>query len=317
MRIVPFKQVDVFTSRPFCGNPVAVVFGADGLDEAQMQGLAAWTNLSETTFVMAPTVPGADYRLRIFTPRQELPFAGHPSVGTAHAALEAGWAHATDDRLVQECAAGLLSIRIEREAGRVRLFVRVPEAHAESGDMMLTHALGRALGIPLRSNPEPRPIDVGPTWIIADLEEAAIVNALEPDMAALANLCRERDAVGVTVFGRSMQDGVALEARSFAPADGIPEGPGVRQRQRRGRRVPLSERDAAPGRVRLRRGAGLARRPRRPRARDGRRGRLDRDRRRGRHLRGRDHPALSGRGRGRALALNRAPSTSPSAALPQ
>jgi len=83
MRIVPFKQVDVFTTEPFTGNPVAVVFGADGLDEAAMQGLAAWTNLSETTFVLAPTVPGADYRLRIFTPRQELPFAGHPSVGTA------------------------------------------------------------------------------------------------------------------------------------------------------------------------------------------------------------------------------------------
>jgi PhzF family phenazine biosynthesis protein len=90
---------------------------------------------------------------------------------------------------------------------------------------MLTHALGRALGIPLRSSPEPRPIDVGPTWIVADLEDAAVVNALEPDMAALAALCRERDAVGVTVFGRSDMDGVALEARSFAPADGIPEDP--------------------------------------------------------------------------------------------
>ena len=225
MRIVPFKQVDVFTTEPFTGNPVAVVFGADGLDEAAMQGLAAWTNLSETTFVLAPTVPGADYRLRIFTPRQELPFAGHPSVGTAHAALEAGWAHARDDRLVQECGAGLLSIRVVREAGRQHLFVRVPEAHVESGDLMLTHALGRALGTPLRSNPEPRPIDVGPTWIVADLEDAAVVNSLEPDMAALANLCRERDAVGVTVFGRSSIDGVALEARSFAPADGIPEDP--------------------------------------------------------------------------------------------
>ena len=225
MRIVPFKQVDVFTAAPFRGNPVAVVFGADGLDEAAMQGLAAWTNLSETTFVLAPTVPGADYRLRIFTPRQELPFAGHPSVGTAHAALEAGWAHAHDDRLVQECAAGLLNIRVVREANRQRLFVRVPEPHLVSGDLMLTHALGRALGTPLRSNPEPRPIDVGPTWIIADLEDASLVNALEPDMAALATLCRERDAVGVTVFGRSTIDGVALEARSFAPADGIPEDP--------------------------------------------------------------------------------------------
>jgi len=225
MRVVPFKQVDVFTSEPFRGNPVAVVFGADGLDERFMQSLAAWTNLSETTFVLAPTVQGADYRLRIFTPNQELPFAGHPSVGSAHAILEAGWAQAHDDRLVQECGAGLLPIRVEHAEGRRRLFVRAPRAHFGEGDLMLTHALGKALGLPLRNEPAPRPINVGPTWIVADLEYAHTVLQLEPDMALLTALCREHDGVGVTVFGRTGDNDVSLEVRSFAPADGIPEDP--------------------------------------------------------------------------------------------
>jgi PhzF family phenazine biosynthesis protein len=225
MRIVPFKQVDVFTSKPFVGNPVAVVFGADGLDSADMQRLAAWTNLSETTFVLAPTVPGADYRLRIFTTRQELPFAGHPSVGSAHAAIEAGWANPHGDRLVQECAAGLLPIRIEDSGEIRRLFVRAPAAEIEDSDLMLTHALGKALGVPLRSEPGPRAINVGPVWLIADLEQAQIVDRLEPDMAALAALCRDRDAVGVTVFGRTGRPDVLLAVRSFAPADSIPEDP--------------------------------------------------------------------------------------------
>ena len=225
MRIVPFKQVDVFTSVPFVGNPVAVVFGADGLDSADMQRLAAWTNLSETTFVLAPTVPGADYRLRIFTPRQELPFAGHPSVGSAHAAIEAGWANAHGGRLVQECAAGLLPIRIEESPGARRVFVRAPAARIDASDLMLTHALGKALGTPLRNEPGARAVNVGPTWIIADLEHAQIVDRLDPDMAALATFCREHDAVGVTVFGRTGKPDVVLTVRSFAPADGIPEDP--------------------------------------------------------------------------------------------
>lgn len=225
MRIVPFKQVDVFTSNPFVGNPVAVVFGADGLDSADMQRLAAWTNLSETTFVLAPTVPGADYRLRIFTPRQELPFAGHPSVGSAHAAIEAGWATPHEGRLVQECAAGILPIRIEDSGGVRRLFVRAPAARVDAPDLTLTHTLGKGLGVPLRTEPAPRAVNVGPNWIIADLEQAQIVDRLDPDMATLATLCREHDAVGVTVFGRTGKPDVVLSVRSFAPADGIPEDP--------------------------------------------------------------------------------------------
>jgi PhzF family phenazine biosynthesis protein len=129
-----FLQLDVFASARGCGNPLAVVFDAAGLDAAAMQAIAAWLNLSETTFVLPPTREGADYRLRIFTPRQELPFAGHPSVGTAHAVLEHGLVTAHEGRLVQECAAGLLPLRIDGEGGQRRLHVRAPRAVERTGD---------------------------------------------------------------------------------------------------------------------------------------------------------------------------------------
>ena len=109
-----FAQVDVFGARPCSGNPVAVVLDGAGLDDEAMQRFARWTNLSETTFVLPPTQPGASYRIRIFTPVSELPFAGHPSVGSAHAVLEAGLAQASNGELVQECAAGLLPLRVGR-----------------------------------------------------------------------------------------------------------------------------------------------------------------------------------------------------------
>ena len=107
----PFRQVDVFSAHPMLGNPVAVVHDADGLTDAQMRAFAHWTNLSETTFVLTPTDPGADYRVRIFTPDAELPFAGHPTLGTAHAWLEAGGVPAADGVVVQECGAGLVTVR--------------------------------------------------------------------------------------------------------------------------------------------------------------------------------------------------------------
>ena len=120
-----FKQVDVFTARPFFGNPVAVVIDAEGLDSAAMQRIAGWTNLSETTFLLKSD--RADYRVRIFTPRQELPFAGHPTLGSAHAAIESGFAAAKDGRLRQECGAGVLELAVEAGA----LFVKAPRPRIE------------------------------------------------------------------------------------------------------------------------------------------------------------------------------------------
>src|SRR5919112_4813145 len=118
-----FRQVDVFTSVPFKGNPVAVVHDADGLAPDEMQAIARWTNLSETTFVCAPTDPRADYLLRIFTPAAELPFAGHPTVGSAHAVLRGGLRPKTPGTLVQQCAKGLITLRVEGE----RLFFALPK----------------------------------------------------------------------------------------------------------------------------------------------------------------------------------------------
>jgi PhzF family phenazine biosynthesis protein len=216
-----FLQVDVFTGRPLAGNPVAVVLGADDLDDAVMQRLAAWTNLSETTFVLRPTAAGADYRLRIFTPRSELPFAGHPTVGSAHAVLEAGLVPADTTRLVQECRAGLLPLRVERDGSGRRIFVRVPEAkvrRAPSSD-----ALARVLGATPAD--EPLVIDVGPVWLVARLSDEAAVRALRPDGAGIAQIGEAAGATGVTVFALREGPGARVVVRSFAPSAGVAEDP--------------------------------------------------------------------------------------------
>src|SRR5437879_12305372 len=116
LQILPFKQVDVFTQKPFWGNPVAVVIGAECVEPAEMQRIAAWTNLSETTFVLRPSSANADYRLRIFSPKQELPFAGHPTIGSAHAVIESDYAIPTDGKLRQECLAGILDLAVDETA---------------------------------------------------------------------------------------------------------------------------------------------------------------------------------------------------------
>src|SRR6185436_17583668 len=141
MRRHRFKQVDVFTAVALAGNPVAVVLDAEGIDDATMQRFAAWTNLSETTFVLPPTIAEASYRLRIFTCRSELPFAGHPTIGSAHAVLEAGIATPRDGLLRQECKAGVLPIRVDG----ARLMVRVPPPMVRR-DAVSADALSRMLG---------------------------------------------------------------------------------------------------------------------------------------------------------------------------
>jgi PhzF family phenazine biosynthesis protein len=123
MKRIAFQQVDVFTSTPFKGNPVAVVLDTEGLSTTDMQTIANWTNLSETTFVGRPNDPTADYRLRIFTPRGEQPFVGHPTIGSAHAVLNSGCVPKRDGRLIQEFAKGLIEIRIDSG----RLFFRLPK----------------------------------------------------------------------------------------------------------------------------------------------------------------------------------------------
>lgn len=221
LRTSAFKQVDVFTAEPLLGNPLAVILDADGLSSVDMQRIAAWTNLSETTFVLPPTQAPADYRVRIFTPRSELPFAGHPSVGTLHALLEAGLI-APQEHLVQECAAGLLPMRLDGHGAERRIFVRAPRAMMHAADSTITAMAQAAIGNELSAA---RVIDNGPHWLICDLQREATVRSLEPDMAALATLCRKTSAIGVAVFGRAASPDYALVVRAFCPADGIPEDP--------------------------------------------------------------------------------------------
>jgi PhzF family phenazine biosynthesis protein len=214
-----FKQVDVFTATPLAGNPVAVVLDAEGIDDATMQRFAAWTNLSETTFVLPPTTAAADYRLRIFHPRSELPFAGHPTLGSAHAVVEAGVVAPRGGVVRQECGAGILPIRVDG----ARFAVRVPEAkvvrEASVDDAALAGALGRAIaGTPLA-------IDVGPVWLVAEIDDEATLRGLAPDMVAIERLSRPRGLTGVTLFALPARPGDPVVVRSFAPAAGVPEDP--------------------------------------------------------------------------------------------
>jgi PhzF family phenazine biosynthesis protein len=209
MTRLAFKQVDVFTGKPFFGNPVAVVIGADDVESAQMQRIAAWTNLSETTFLLKPTQAGADYRLHIFTPRQELPFAGHPTVGSAHAALESGFVKAANGRLRQECGAGVLDLALEGS----RIYVRAPAPKVT------------AAAAPLFGKARALRVDVGPVWVVVDLGDAGAVDELVPDMAAITALSDALNATGITVFGRTGDGKEPIHVRSFAPAHGVPEDP--------------------------------------------------------------------------------------------
>jgi len=217
-----YKQVDVFTSVPFFGNALGVILDAERLDASDMQRIAAWMNLSETSFVLPPTQAGADYRVRIFTPRSELGFAGHPSVGTAHALLEAGRIP-SKEHLIQECAAGLLPMRVCGDGASRRIFVRAPHATQRRHDAVTRASVGRALATDMGI--EPCLLDLGLSWLVCDLGDEATARRLAPDMQAVAALCKKAGSVGISVFGRAAAADYALAVRAFCPADGIPEDP--------------------------------------------------------------------------------------------
>ncbi|MFS3127396.1 PhzF family phenazine biosynthesis protein [Nocardioides sp. Bht2] len=179
-----FRQVDVFAPAPLSGNPVAVVHDADGLSDDQMAAFARWTNLSETTFLLAPTVAEADYRLRIFTPGGELPFAGHPTLGSAHAWLENGGVPATEGVVVQECGIGLVEVRHQGEG----LAFAAPEL-LRSGpvdDAVLAEVCA-ALGLVADQVVSANWVDNGPGWIGLRLRSADDVLGVLPDAAALGD----------------------------------------------------------------------------------------------------------------------------------
>ena len=175
-----FSQVDVFTADPYRGNPLAVVLDGDGLSDDEMQRFANWTNLSETTFIVSPTDPAADYRVRIFTTEVELPFAGHPTLGTCHAWLEAGGVPRRDGLIIQECGIGLVTVRhAERLAFAAPPLLR--SGPVDDSDLLDTCAV---LGIEPGAVVAAAWADNGPGWIAVDLGDADAVIDLEPDMNA-------------------------------------------------------------------------------------------------------------------------------------
>ena len=213
MRSRQFAQVDVFTAVPYKGNPVAVVLDGEDLSDAEMQAFANWTNLSETTFVLPASDPAADYRVRIFTPKEELPFAGHPTLGTAHAVQEAGLASARDGRLVQQCAVGLVDLTV----GQQGLSFRLPRyALSELTDPEATAWIGAAVKGAAQA------VDVGPVWLVAELAYVASLENLAHDPARLTRYYEATGMTGATLFA---VDGERIVVRSFAPGDGIPEDP--------------------------------------------------------------------------------------------
>ncbi len=210
-----FSQVDVFSAEPFLGNPVAVVHDAEGLSDEEMAGFANWTNLSETTFLLPPTTDEADYRLRIFTPSAELPFAGHPTIGSAHAWLEAGGVPRVDGELVQECGAGLVRLRRgTRLAFAAPPFLRSGEVSEEDRDRIV-----RALRIDPSQVVDLQWIDNGPGWVGVLMGSADEVLAIQPDWSAAAGM--DIGVVGPYPEGSEC----AVEVRAFCPGFGISEDP--------------------------------------------------------------------------------------------
>ena len=205
-----FRQVDVFTNEPLLGNPVAVVHGADGLTDEQMAAFARWTNLSETTFLLTPTDPAADYRLRIFTVSGELPFAGHPTLGSAHAWLEAG-GKPKGASMVQECGVGLVELRRDE-----RIAFAAPELRRGGKvDEETLGAIAKGLQIERGDIQDARWCDNGPGWVGVMLADAEAVLAVTPDHAALGN-----HKVGLV--GRYPEGSeCAVEVRAYFPADGV------------------------------------------------------------------------------------------------
>lgn len=229
MHLRPFKQVDVFTAQAYRGNPLAVVLDGTGLGTEAMQDFTHWTNLSEATFVLPPTAEGraagADYRVRIFCPGRELPFAGHPTLGTCHAWREAGGQPQAAGTVVQECGVGLVTLRQDGERLAFAAPPLIKSGPLAEDDVAL---IARGLGVARSDILHHAWCDNGPNWRGVMLRSAAQVLALRPDGAILAGL--DVGVVGprgkVGVIGSADLDGIAFEVRAFFPGNnGLVEDP--------------------------------------------------------------------------------------------
>jgi len=227
MSSVAFRQVDVFTDVPFKGNPVAVIMDARELSAVQMQEIARWTNLSETTFVLPPENEKADYKVRIFTPESELPFAGHPTIGTVWALLESGIVNPRNGVVVQECAAGLINLTIAEDAtGFVSVAFDLPEPDINVLTDVQIERLETLLGCTLDRSLTPVLVDVGARWIVAHVKDAAAVISTTPDYEKLSEHDTSMGVTGTCIYGEYADKfGLNIEVRSFAPSCGVNEDP--------------------------------------------------------------------------------------------
>jgi len=222
----PYAQVDVFTAQPYLGNPLAVVLDGAGVSDEAMQGFARWTNLSETTFVLPPTADaaaqGADYQVRIFTPGGELPFAGHPTLGSCHAWLEAGGTPQNATRIVQQCKGGL--VQICRDG--TRLAFAAPPFQRRNPSPGLLAQVAHALGLTSRQIIAAQNLSNGTEWMGVLVDDRQTVLQLQPDHPALKNL-GVKVGVAAVDTAQSAPDSVAdqLEVRAFAALNGIHEDP--------------------------------------------------------------------------------------------
>jgi PhzF family phenazine biosynthesis protein len=198
MKTRAFKQVDVFTDQAYFGNPLAVVLDASDIDDAAMARFAQWTNLSETTFLLPPTDASADYRVRIFTPGGELPFAGHPTLGSCHSWLQAGGRPRSKDFIVQECKQGLVKIRREAaHGGAQRLAFAAPALKRSAPNPVTLAKVAGALGIKASQIVASQLLDNGPVWLTLLLDNPDTVLKLTPNHAELQTLDAK---VGVAAF---------------------------------------------------------------------------------------------------------------------
>jgi PhzF family phenazine biosynthesis protein len=229
MKLRPFKQVDVFTATPYFGNPLAVVLDGHGLSDDTMQRFAHWTNLSETTFLLPPSDPSADYRLRIFTPGGELPFAGHPTLGSCHAWLQAGGRPRAKDVIVQECQQGL--VRIRREPPYIdgqRLAFAAPPLKRSAPSPVLLAQVAAALGLKAQQIVAAQLLDNGPAWFTLLLDSPETVLQLTPDHLQLQKLDvkvgvaaaypREEPDGAPQLIGRANREARAFDTRSPSAA---------------------------------------------------------------------------------------------------
>lgn len=246
---LPFSQVDVFGSSAHRGNPVAVVHAADRLPDELMAAFARWTNLSETTFLLAPTQPEADYRLRIFTPGGELPFAGHPTLGSCHAWLQAGGRTRDGDTVVQECETGLVSVR---RLGDQLAFAAPPLRRSGPLAQPFLERLVAAIRVPESAVKAHQWVDNGPGWCALLLDSAERVLGVEPDLTAL------RDVALGLIGPQGPGSHSDYEVRAFVPGLGVPEDP-VTGSLNAGIAQWLMGARLAPGRYVVRQGTRLRR----------------------------------------------------------